>query len=252
MNTDDPKPLSEQARRLLDAERRRPDAGEDVASRVREHMLTSIAASTIGATAVGGAGATAATAALPANLRAKIGAALATAFLAGGGTGVVTYRAVAPRPPSAEVQASAPQECATRLTTSAPDAPPAALSATLPSASATATDHGPAAVENAPAPARSEGKDADLARERILLERARMAMARGEPSEAIDALGTHAREYPAGRMIEEREALLVQALAQAGRMQEARGRADRFRARFPHSVFVPVIDALLAPIQRDE
>jgi hypothetical protein len=74
-----------------------------------------------------------------------------------------------------------------------------------------------------------------------------MALARGQPRGALEALDAHARDFPAGQMIEEREALIVQALAQSGRTSEARAAAARFRARFPRSVFLPVIEAVVAP-----
>lgn len=88
-------------------------------------------------------------------------------------------------------------------------------------------------------------RDTDLAAERALLEMARTALGRGQGGAAIEALEKQARQFPRGRLVEEREVLLVQALAQAGRTKEARERGDRFRQRFPHSLLLPAVDAVL-------
>jgi hypothetical protein len=85
-------------------------------------------------------------------------------------------------------------------------------------------------------------KDTSLAAERALLEEARMAMARGSAPEAIAALRRHETAFPRGRLAEERDAMLVQALARAGLGGEAEGRAKAFRERFPGSLFMPVVD----------
>jgi hypothetical protein len=89
----------------------------------------------------------------------------------------------------------------------------------------------------------SAGKDVSLAMERDLIDRARMALARGDGDAALDALERHATDFQGGRLVEEREALMVQALVQTGRIDAARARAARFRARFPNSVLLPAVDA---------
>jgi hypothetical protein len=55
-----------------------------------------------------------------------------------------------------------------------------------------------------------------------------------------------AREFPRAQMIEEREAIAVQALAKLGRTEAAATRGARFRKVYPNSVLVPVVDAALA------
>ena len=90
-------------------------------------------------------------------------------------------------------------------------------------------------------------RDTELARERALIETARTALSRKQ-STAIDVLLRHEQQYPSGRLAEERESLLVQALLHSGRNDEARKRALRFRARWPHSLLLPVIDAALRTI----
>lgn len=97
------------------------------------------------------------------------------------------------------------------------------------------------------AAAEQEERDTELARERALIETARTALSRKQ-ADAIDVLLRHAQQFPSGRLAEERESLLVQALIQAGRLEDARSRAVRFRARWPRSFLLPVIDAALRTI----
>lgn len=96
-------------------------------------------------------------------------------------------------------------------------------------------------------PAEEDEHDTELARERALIETARTALARKQP-DGIELLLRHERQFPLGRLAEERESLLVQALLQAGREEEARTRGERFRARWPKSLLLPVVDAALRSI----
>lgn len=89
--------------------------------------------------------------------------------------------------------------------------------------------------------------DTELARERALIETARSALARKQP-DVMEILVRHEQQFPEGRLAEERESLLVQALVRAGRAEEARRRAARFRARWPRSLLQPVLDAALGEI----
>ena len=66
---------------------------------------------------------------------------------------------------------------------------------------------------------------------------------RGDSAAALDSLDKHVQRFPAGLRTEEREALYVQALARAGRHDEARARGARFEKRFPGSLFLPVVEA---------
>lgn len=97
------------------------------------------------------------------------------------------------------------------------------------------------------APSAEDEHDTELARERALIETARTALARKQP-DGIELLLRHERQSPLGRLAEERESLLVQALMQAGRAEEARARGERFRARWPSSLLLPVVDAVLQAI----
>lgn len=86
---------------------------------------------------------------------------------------------------------------------------------------------------------RREGPPPVDERERMLLERARVALGRGETAEAIAALESHDRAYRETGLAEEREALWIIALHRGGRDKEARARYEQLRRRYPRSLFLP-------------
>jgi len=124
-----------------------------------------------------------------------------------------------------------------------PPPPPAPVPAAPPQPAAA-----PASPRATPRPPPAPGGDAALAEESALLERARTALSRGRSAAALDALSEHARRFPRGSLAEERDALRVQALVQAGRGGEARARALEFRRRFPQSLSWPAVQAALKSI----
>ncbi|WP_437930242.1 hypothetical protein WMF37_13750 [Sorangium sp. So ce291] len=87
----------------------------------------------------------------------------------------------------------------------------------------------------APAPAAPVDSD-ELLRESNLIDRARAA-ATQNPEAALSAVGEHQREFPAGRLAEEREYVAIRALMRLGRVDEARARADAFLARYPSTSY---------------
>lgn len=87
-----------------------------------------------------------------------------------------------------------------------------------------------------------------LAAERAILDEARAALGRGDSAQALDRVDRHAREFPHGQLTEEREALAVQALANAHRVPEAVARGKRFEQSYPNSVLAPAVEAALAAI----
>jgi outer membrane protein assembly factor BamD (BamD/ComL family) len=101
-----------------------------------------------------------------------------------------------------------------------------------------------APAKSTPAPS-AENRDDDLASERALLERARVAIGRGDATGALEALDRHSARHPAGRLAEEREVLAIQALVSAGRKDEAQARAARFHREHPSSAFGSAVDALV-------
>jgi hypothetical protein len=131
----------------------------------------------------------------------------------------------------------------------APSAPvvisPAASTPPAP-ASTSSLGAPPRSTAAQPRPPTSDELDArGLSAERALLDAARIALARGEGAEALDAAERHAKEFPRGRLSEEREALAIRALAMIQRTDEARSREERFRARFPNSLMLPGLEAVL-------
>jgi hypothetical protein len=112
----------------------------------------------------------------------------------------------------------------------APDAPVA----TPPPAAAPAAADG-----NAEAQARG-----DLAAERALLSVARAALGRGDAASALAAVARHARQFPDGQLLEERESLEVRALAAHGERAAARAAAFAFERRHPDSLFLPAVRAV--------
>ena len=100
-------------------------------------------------------------------------------------------------------------------------------------------------------PARQPSNDAasvpdpQLAAERALVERARSALIRKRPADALAAAAQHHRDFPTGRLAEEREAIRVLALTARGEHEQARKRALRFRARYPNSLLRATVDAAL-------
>ncbi|MFO0727714.1 MAG: hypothetical protein U1E65_28300 [Myxococcota bacterium] len=83
-------------------------------------------------------------------------------------------------------------------------------------------------------------------RQRMLLERAHVALSRGEVGQALKALDEHQRAYPVSAIEEERETLWILALHQAGRGDEARARFLRFQKRFPKSLSIASLRTALA------
>jgi hypothetical protein len=100
-----------------------------------------------------------------------------------------------------------------------------------------ADDHASASSPAQPDPSPTEG---------ALLLRARQELS-SDPSGAFALTQEHARRFPSGTLVQEREVLAIEALARLGRSSEARRRLDAFRARFPQSPHVARLSALVAP-----
>jgi hypothetical protein len=81
--------------------------------------------------------------------------------------------------------------------------------------------------------------------ELALLQPARVALQRGDFAAALRAVAEHARRFPRGRLVEEREALRVFALIGAQRRGEAERVGNSFRRNFPHSMLLARMDAAL-------
>jgi hypothetical protein len=163
-----------------------------------------------------------------------------TAFGAGILAGVAGYAGLSSPAPAALRDGMAPPAVVLVVHTTTrevvPDAAEAPVAEDAPSAPV-------AEAASATASARApSGRDTDLAAERAVLEVARTALARGDHDAALAALAGYTRKFPQGRLREERDSLQVHALAAAGRKDEARAEADRFRARTPDSMLLPGVE----------
>ncbi|MBK8217573.1 MAG: hypothetical protein IPK71_27920 [Myxococcales bacterium] len=238
----DLEPLDDELSRLFADERvahtPEPVARGEVLARVEKSVLLATLAQ--GAAQGGGAKVGAAVGS-GATALARLKAAMVVGALGAFAAGVAVGRASAPRSapppaPSAIALSSAPTatESAAPVVTSAPSAVVSAVpTAQVPPSATPSATMIPTAV-------------GDLSKEQILLDTARAALARGRAEDALAAVASHAAQFPHGRLVEDREAVAVQALAAAGRTDEARARAQRFRARYPRSIYLPAIDRSLS------
>ncbi len=126
---------------------------------------------------------------------------------------------------------------------SSPSEEPSSVVRPRAAASAVAAPSVESPASSASAPA-GEARQASTA-ERALLDAGRMALSRGDSGAAFSAVAEHERRYPNGALAEEREVLRIRALVQAGRRDEAREKASRFRATYRESVFSRGIDSIL-------
>jgi len=111
--------------------------------------------------------------------------------------------------------------------------------APVPAAGAQHRGHVLPAAERVPRPAhvgRTPG-----AAELRLLRRAQDAYVAGDQRLTLALLAEHTRRFPQGCLAEERDALRVRALVDAGQPQAARQAAAAFARRYPHSVLIPHI-----------
>ena len=130
--------------------------------------------------------------------------------------------------------------------TRAPPAPAPAEAAALPAPTPPKTPVATRPQLQAPRSAEPRAEGA-LDRERILIDTARTALTRGDAPSALELLTRHARDFPAGELVEEAEALRIQALVRMGQMPEARAAADRFRVRYPRSLLLSAIEESVGP-----
>ena len=241
---DDPEVLTPAERRAFAAGRRGQGAPPLARKAVWEGLAAALAASS--ATAAGGAtGMTAAVVVKHLAIGALLGAAVA-----GGGAVLQRPSDPRPRPRSMPVASSAL-------------APPPAVPSTRAPTTAAANDIAPAAPKEvvlersarpahalAPAPSAREpavpygsgqasfptsaADESDTAESRRLLA-ARSLLHAGRASAALDALAAIRADFPSGSLIQEREALAIEALLASGDRAAARVRAAAFLERYPDS-----------------
>jgi hypothetical protein len=158
------------------------------------------------------------------------------AFAVGTAVGAGLYAVFAPVPPARVVYVD-------RV-----EVPPASSPAPTLPPEETATTSSARAASVSPPPSASSAHASQLSAERMMLDEARAALAQGDPLRAIGRLERHRRTFPSALLGEERDAMWVQALAKAGRYDEARARATAFRKHSPDSLFASVVDSAIESI----
>ncbi|HZU81765.1 MAG TPA: hypothetical protein VE987_02560 [Polyangiaceae bacterium] len=223
--------------RVLDSLRAGSPPPPEARARVRARLEAAIPAMRGRGSRSGGAG--------PGGLSSAARALAVGAFVAGGLTGAAAQAlwATPPAPRVVYVDRVAPSlstETAVRAPAEQAE-PPARAVATAARAALLAAPT--ARPRGRPDP---EARPSQLSAERILLDDARAALVQGEPERSLDRLERHRREFPGGVLSEERDAMQIEALARAGRFEQARARADEFLRRAPSSLFRSTVDAAMA------
>lgn len=238
---------------LLDCERRvsGPALDPQVRSRVRARLAITLGLAGLGSSAAAGAAPASAPAAAvptttpllgsPALLKVGVGV-LGALVLATG-----TYLTLRPEPTEVSRPAASSPVAALPLPLREP--PPAALPA-LPPVGTLLPGNVGGDTSTLPLGAMPRHRSASevpdvLAAERALLDRARTALMQGDMDQTLKLTSHHAHQFPHGQLAEEREGLAIRALAQKGELDAARARALQFRARYPHSIFLPALETAL-------
>ncbi len=104
------------------------------------------------------------------------------------------------------------------------------------------------AIPIAPATAPSvsiEITNDELREESALLVRTREALNASNASKALELIGEHRQLFSGGRLVQERDALEVQALVKVGEPEQAQSRARAFLSRYPESPHAEKIRAIV-------
>lgn len=216
MSDEPPPPLDDDLRDLLAAERRRGAATPEVTERVFDRVRGRVAQEP--------------TPSSPSPTSRASSALLAG--VAGLVVGAALHAGLRPAPPPRVVERVVERTVertvevpVVRYVTIAPDAGAPPLT----------TPTQPRAGAQTPPPTRAEDDSA-------LIDRARTALLRGSPADALAALQEHTRRFARGQFAEEREALAVQTLVALHRHDEARARATSFHRQFPRSPLGAAVD----------
>lgn len=231
-----PAPLTPDLNAFLDAERHYPDAPAGARARVLARVDAT----------VGWAGSAPAAAGLATALLARpVVLTLATLVLGVVVAGIGFLYRVDPAPnpgvrpavPMTRPSAPRPSSAMVSHEVRPPDA--------TPSPAAPTTERRP---EPRPAKRASSSRD-ELEAERIMLQQARAQLAAGDGHAALSVIEQHARGFPAGALVEEREALAVRALLLTGNHEAARARGAQFHRRYPQSIYLPAVEQALESIR---
>lgn len=268
-------PFDDDIEKLLARERQRADIAPEHVRALRDAAAQRIALDV--AASPEGAPAPASAAGISASKAAVWSVAI---FVAGLGTGVALTRWLmtdTPSMPLRSADAGVP-DGGVSFVRSGETAPQEAVGALQPSQGEVA--QGTALEANAPAPSTSRmprdspatgvtvtgvavepqgaapgeigvARDGALNTERLLVEAAQSALARGQAATVLEHAAEHAQQFPEGRLAAEREALAIRALLRLGRVDAARQRAEAFDARWPGSLLRGSFAASLARALED-
>ncbi len=159
-----------------------------------------------------------------------------------------THRALAPVAPAPAMSQHVPSATQPALSTTQPGAitpvanesPSAIFASDLPVAHTADHPTSPSAAASTSA-ARST-----LADEQALIDRARSALLRQRSDDALAAANEHAQRFPQGKLVEDRDMLIVQALLANGDHKGAESRAASFKRTYPKSIYIPAIERMLS------
>lgn len=90
-----------------------------------------------------------------------------------------------------------------------------------------------------------DATDAVAEDELAILGRAQRALVGNDASAALSHAQRHAEMFPSGMMVEEREAIAIEALARLDRLADARVRFERFQASYPRSSYRQRLERLI-------
>ncbi len=191
--------------------------------------MTATVAGSSGVAATSGAGAAGLLTTMALVKSAGLGLALGAAV----GSGLYFSGRAEPTPPAPHelgVEGATSVAAPFHAATARPNAPaPAERASAAPSAASTGASEPRAERPREAPPVESESQR---------VAGARAWLRAGDANRALETLGALERDEPNGLLIQEREALTVEALAALGRRDAARARADAFLVRYPRSPHV--------------
>lgn len=121
----------------------------------------------------------------------------------------------------------------------------------LPSSASPPSVAVPRAARSAPASTQAPSQAPVRELEFAIVQRAQAALAT-DAARALSIADEHARAYPSGELVQEREVVAVEALARLGRSGEAKSRATALLKRFPRTPYVPRLERALGEALTNE
>jgi hypothetical protein len=221
-------PLPAELRSLIADELDAPAGDDDARRAIHARVIATLGVAVVAsgaATASAATGGAATTTSVLAGLTGKIVAIAVTVGAIGGGAAVIAHERSS-APVASIATRSAPAVPTMRAIEQHPDPAP-------PTVDPPAT---PAAPRRAPVVRSAQPIPAPEIDQSALLARALAALDRGKPAAALELVERDAADHRAGALVEEREAIRVDALRRLGRTSDASAAARAFLAQFPHSL----------------